>query len=71
MFADGVRAKDHFKAEEIDDQIAALHGLLGVSALDQIPEGIFAREATRLASEIADVSPMFGWRKPNYTDIGE
>ena len=28
MFADAVRAKDHFKAEEIDDQIAALHGLL-------------------------------------------
>ena len=71
MFADGVRAKDHFKAEEIDDQFAALHGLLGVTALDQIPEGIFAREATRLAAEIADVAPMFGWRKPNYTDIGE
>ncbi|HYV87666.1 MAG TPA: imelysin family protein [Candidatus Polarisedimenticolia bacterium] len=71
MFADPVRAKDHFKAEEIDDQIAALHGLLGVSALDQIPEGIFTRETTRLAAEIADLGPMFGWRKPNYTDIGE
>ena len=71
MFADALRAKDHFKAEEIDDQFAALHALLGVNSLDELPEGLFASEATKLAAEMADTGPMFGWRKPNYTDIGE
>lgn len=71
VFADAVRARKHFLAEEIDDEIAALRGLLQVTALDQIPEGIFEREATRLASLLADASVVLGWRAPNYTDIGE
>ncbi len=71
VFADAVRAKKHFLAEEIDSEIAAIHGLLQVDALAQIPEGIFEREATRLASLLADASATLGWRAPNYTDIGE
>ncbi len=71
MFADSVRAKDHFKAEEIDDQFAALHGLLGVPALDELPADLFTGEATKLAALLANTGPMFGYRKPDYTDIGE
>jgi iron uptake system component EfeO len=71
MFADTVRAKDHYKAEEIDDQFAALHGLLGVPTLEGLPPDLFTSEATKLAALLADTAPMFGYRKPNYTDIGE
>ncbi len=71
VFADAVRAKKHFLAEEIDSEIAAIHGLLQVDALQQIPEGVFEREATRLASLLADASVTLGWRAPDYTDIGE
>ena len=71
VFADPVRAKKHFLAEEIDSEIAAIHGLLQVDALDQIPEGVFERETTHLASLLADASVTLGWRAPDYTDIGE
>jgi iron uptake system component EfeO len=71
MFADTVRAKDHYKAEEIDDQFAALRALLGVPALKELPPDLFTGEATKLAALLADTAPMFGYRKPNYTDIGE
>lgn len=71
VFADAVRAKKHFLAEEIDSEIAAIHGLLQVDALDQIPEGVFEKETTRLASLLADASVTLGWRAPDYTDIGE
>ncbi len=71
VFADAVRAKKHFLAEEIDSEIAAIHGLLQVDTLDQIPEGLFEKEATHLASLLADASVTLGWRAPDYTDIGE
>lgn len=71
VFADAVRAKKHFLAEEIDSEIAAIRGLLQVEHLDQIPEGLFEQETTRLASLLADASSTLGWRAPDYTDIGE
>ena len=71
VFADAVRAKKHFLAEEIESEIAAIRGLLQVDHLDQIPEGLFEQEATRLASLLADASSTLGWRAPDYTDIGE
>lgn len=71
VFADVVRERKHFLAEEIDSEIAAIHGLLQVDALDQIPEGVFEKETTRLASLLADASVTLGWRAPDYTDIGE
>jgi iron uptake system component EfeO len=71
VFADEVRAKKHFLAEQIDDQITAIKAILAVPSLDQIPPEVFHKEAEKLASALATASVTLGWRAPDYTDIGE
>ena len=71
VFADSVRAKKHFLAEQIDDQIAGIKAMLDVPSLDQIQVEAFQRETTKLASQLADASTTLGWRAPDYTDLGE
>ena len=71
VFADSVREKKHFLAEQIDDQIAGIKAMLDVPTLDQIQVEAFQRETTKLASQLATVSSTLGWRAPDYTDLGE
>jgi iron uptake system EfeUOB component EfeO/EfeM len=71
IFADSVRAKKHFLAEAIDDQIAGIKAILEVPSLDQIQAEAFQRETTKLASQLAEASTLLGWRAPNFTDLGE
>ena len=71
VFADSVRAKKHYLAEQIDEQILKIRGMLGATSLDQIQPEAFHREAEKLASQLANASVLLGWRAPDYTDIGE
>jgi iron uptake system component EfeO len=71
VFADSVRAKKHFLAEQIDDQIAGIKAMLDVPSLDQIQVEAYQEETTKLASLLATASSTLGWRAPDYTDLGE
>ncbi len=68
MYVDVMMAKKPDLAKSINEQIAGLKAMLGVSSLDQLQPDAFEKQAAALAQSLADSAAAMGWKAPNFTE---